>query len=342
MAEETQNETTELTETVEDNVENIDVAEAESELKPHPAHEKLLSELPEAWHQKILPHLQEQDKFYQQEMEKYTPYKEFAEAGVSPEILRGGMNLAKAIETQPMDVYSSLTDYLEEQGFIAKDAKQAAKEIMEEESGEDFEEIFDDEEIPSALRREIEELKQFRNQQEDYVRDQMLEKETQKHLEILETDMEQIKQKYSISEAHEIAIYDLMNAAINAGRDISVEQAAQQLGQMIGGFTNAASGSEPAPTVIGSAGGAGVQAQNLEIPKDDAAKKRMLENMFAEYKKASQQTLVQKNIKTLYKECQTGTSPRTAPKRVRAGDELETLLILLTLRRVKLWQVREF
>ena len=290
MADETQIETTEP-------VENTEAPQAEAPvedagLKPHPAHEKLLSELPEAWHQKVLPHLQEQDKFFQQEIEKYGPYKEFVDAGVSPEILRGGMNLARAIETQPMDVYESLTDYLKQNGLLAAEAKQAAKQIMEDESGEDFEDIFDGEEnIPASLKRELAELRNMTEQQQQMFYDQQLEAETQKELQALETGMNDLRGKYQISEAHEVAIYDIMNAAINAGRDISLDEAARQLSAMIpGGFqpVNASKQAEPAPMVIGSAGGAGIQAQNLEVPRDDDAKKDMLARMFENYKKASQ------------------------------------------------------
>ena len=287
MAEETQIETTEPVVDAE-----APEIEAPSEpVKPHPAHEKLLNELPEAWHQKVLPHLQEQDKYFQQEIEKYTPYKEFVEAGVSPEILRGGINLAKAIETQPLDVYESLTTYLKQNGLLAEEAKQAAKDIMENESGEDFEDIFDGEKIPAALQKELNELRQMTQQQQDYLYKQELERETQQELQKLETEMNGLKAKYQISEAHETAIYDIMNAALNAGRDISLEDAAKQLASMIpGGFVplTAAKSSEPAPTVIGSAGGAGIQAQNLEIPKDDNAKREMLARMFDQYKKANQ------------------------------------------------------
>lgn len=291
MAEETQIETTEP-------VENADAPESpeietpsEPEVKPHPAHEKLLAELPEAWHQKVLPHLQEQDKYFQQEMEKYTPYKEFVEAGVPPEILKGGMNLAKAIETQPMDVYDSLTDYLKQNGLLAEEAKQAAKEIMEDESGEDFEDLFDGQQIPSALKKELDEIKQMTQEQQEYLQNQQLEVATQKELQILEQGMSKLKSEYQISEAHEIAIYDIMNAAINGGRDITLEDAARQLSGMIPGGLQSAqakTAAEPAPTVIGSAGGAGIQAQNLEVPKDDDAKRAMLANMFEQYKKASQ------------------------------------------------------
>lgn len=266
-------------------------APAEPEYKAHPAHEKLLSELPEAWHQKVLPHLQEQDKYFQQEIEKYNGYKEFIEAGVSPDVLRGGLNLAQAIEQQPLDVYESLTTYLKQNGLLAEEAKQAAREIMEEESGEEFDDLFDSENIPASLKREIEELKNFQAQQQEYLYQQELERETQNELQRLEQGINDLRSKYEISEAHEIAIYDIMNAAINAGRDISLEQAAQQLAAMIpGGFQPAGgrSSAEPAPVVIGSAGGAGVQAQNLQVPKDDDAKRAMLAQMFEQYKKAGQ------------------------------------------------------
>lgn len=293
MADETQIETTEpVVEAEATEAPQVETeAPAEPEFKPHPAHEKLLSELPEAWHQKVLPHLQEQDKYFQQEIEKYTPYKEFVEAGVSPEILRGGMNLAKAIETQPMDVYESLTTYLKQNGLLAEEAKQAARQIMEEESGEDFEDIMDDEDVPPALRRELDELRQLAQQQQEYLSSQQLEAATQRELKVLEDGMSQLRNQYQISEAHEIAIYDIMNAAINAGRDITLEDAAKQLASMIpGGFQAVAgkSNAEPAPTVIGSAGGAGIQAQNLEVPRDDDAKRDMLAKMFEQYKKAAQ------------------------------------------------------
>jgi hypothetical protein len=287
MAEETQIETTEPV------LDAAPVAEshAEPEVRPHPAHEKLLNELPEAWHQKVLPHLQEQDKYFQQEIEKYNQYKEFIDAGVSPEILRGGVNLARAIETQPLDVYDSLTSYLKQNGLIAEEARQAAKDIMEEETGEDFEDLFDGEKIPASLRKELQELKDMSQQQQEYLYNQQLEVETERELASLERGIENLRSKYAISEAHEIAIYDIMNAAINAGRDISLDQAAQQLAQMIPGGFQAVGGSrtsEPAPTVIGSAGGAGIQAQNLQVPKDDQAKRDMLAQMFEQYKKSNQ------------------------------------------------------
>jgi len=291
MSEETQVTPEQTTEAQTEVVSTPEVSN-DSDYKAHPAHEKLLSELPEAWHQKVIPHLQEQDKYYQQQMEKFTPFKEYVEQGVSPEVILGGINLARAIETQPTEVYASLKDYLIGQGLLEEDARQAARGIMEEESGEDFDEIFDDSEIPSALRRELEELKEFQSQQMDYMERQELEKATAEYTVELESEIATLRRDYSISDAHEIAIYDLMNAAINAGREISVADAAKQLQAMVGQFQRAgATGSQQAPMVVGSAGGAGIQAQNLEIPKDDKGKKAMMQQIFEDYKKANQNSI---------------------------------------------------
>jgi hypothetical protein len=252
------------------------------EPKVHPAYEKLLSEIPEAWHSKITPHLQEQDKYFQQQLEKYTPFKELVEEGVTADLIKGGLNLARMIDSDPVAVYSNLQTYLKDNGLLAEEAKQVAKEMMESESGEDFEDMFDESEIPAALKKEIDALRAKTEEVENWRNEQELAQLTQVEEQRLEADIAELRSKYSISEAHEIAIYDLMNAALSAGRQISVAEAAQQLGQMIGGLTPASAGEE-APTVIGSSGGAGVVPPNVTIPKDDKGKKEMLARMFQQY-----------------------------------------------------------
>ena len=291
MSEETQVTPEQTTEAETEVVSNSETSN-DSEYKAHPAHERLLSELPEAWHQKVIPHLQEQDKYYQQQMEKFTPFKEYVEQGVSPEVILGGINLARAIETQPTEVYASLKDYLIGQGLLEEDARQAAKGIMEEESGEDFDDMFEDSEIPSALKREIQELRALQEEQAGYIERQELDKATAEYTVELESEIATLRRDYSISEAHEAAIYDLMNVAINAGREISVADAARQLQAMVGPFQKAgATGAEQPPMIIGSAGGAGIQAQNLAVPKDDKGKKAMMQQIFEDYKKANQNSI---------------------------------------------------
>ncbi len=250
------------------------------ETKAHPAWDKMLAELPEAWHAKVTPYLQENERNFQQQLEKYTPFKDLVDEGVTPELVRGGLNLARAIENDPTEVYSSLKTYLTDQGLLKEEAAQVAKDMMEEQSGEDFEDIFDGEKIPAALQKEIDALKAKQSEADDYIYQQELAKETEKYTVELESEMANLKKAHNISEAHEVAIYDLMNAALNAGREITVADAAKQLQAMVGPFSPA--GSEPAPMVVGSAGGAGVPSNDLSIPKDDAGKKAMLQRMFEE------------------------------------------------------------
>lgn len=255
------------------------------ETKVHPAWDKMLAELPEAWHSKVTPYLQENERNFQQQIEKFTPYKEFVDEGISPELMRGGLNLAQAIESNPTEVYGNLKNYLQDQGLLKEEAAQAAKDIMEEQSGEDFDNMFDGEKIPAALQKEIDALKAKQSEADSYIHAQELAKETEKYTVELETEMGNLKKAHNISEAHEVAIYDLMNAALNAGREITVADAAKQLQAMVGPFSPA--GTEAAPTVVGSAGGAGVPAQSLTIPKDDAGKKAMLQQMFEQRKQNS-------------------------------------------------------
>lgn len=278
------NETQDLTQT-----EAVETTTTETEVKAHPAWDKMLAELPEVLHGKVTPYLQEQDRNFQQQLEKYTPFKEFVESGVSADTITSGLNLAYAIENQPTEVYESLQEYLREQGMLKEDAKAAAQEIMESESGEDFEDMFDEDNIPAALKKELAELREKQTQQDDYIYQQELAKETEVELQSLSKEMDGLKTQYQISDAHEVAIYDIMQNALNAGREITVSEAAGQLSQMIGGFVavNAQAGKAPAPTIMGSEGGAGVQSQQIEIPKSDKEKRAMLAQMFEDYQRAN-------------------------------------------------------
>ncbi len=252
--------------------------------KVHPAWDGLLNEIPEAWHSKIAPHLQNADRNFQQQLEKYTPFKEYVEQGIAPDLISGGLNLARAIESNPKEVFDSLKAYLAENGLLEEEAAQAAADIMENESGDSIDDIFDD--VPKALKKELDELKQFKTQQEQRQYEQELEKATQDYTRELETEMASLRANYQISEAHEVAMYDLMNAALNAGREITLADAAKHLQSMVGAFLPVgASPSSPAPVIMGSSGGAGIPAPDLSIPKDDKGKREMLAKMFADYNK---------------------------------------------------------
>jgi hypothetical protein len=241
----------------------------------------LLAELPEAWHSKVTPYLQEQDKYFQQQLEKYTPFKEFVEEGISSEVIRGGINLANAIANDPVEIFNNLQSHLRSQGLLGEEAAQAAMDIMENESGEDFGDLFDGEQVPAALQKKLDELEARQADADNYMYQQELGKATEYFANELEAEMSQLRNAYNLTDAHERQMYNIMNVALDAGYEMTIAEAARELQSMIGPFGQATQ-YEEAPTIMGSAGGAGIPAQGLSIPKDDKGKKEMLQRMFEE------------------------------------------------------------
>ena len=263
-------------------------APAEPEaVKPHPAHEKLLAELPEAWHQKVLPHLQEQDKYYQQQLEKFSPYKDFIDNNVDAAYITQSIQLAKALSEDPLTIHQNLTKALMDQGLLESEAKEAAAEILED---EDF---FEESELSPKLKKELAARDAKLEELESNLAKQNLERETAREYEILEGQLKGLKDVYEVNPKQEQAIIELMEASIERGQDISVIDAAKKLVGITGvGFKRIGSKEEAiagAPIVVGSTGGVPFEA--VSVPKDFKDKKVMLAQMFEQQLKAGPNSL---------------------------------------------------
>ena len=262
-------------------------APADEPFKAHPAHEKLLAELPEAWHQKVLPHLQEQDKYYQQQMEKFSPYKDFVDNNIDADYINQSIQLAKAISEDPVTIHENLTRALMAQGLLEEDAEEAAAEILEE---DDF---YEESELSPKLQRELAARDAKLEELQAQLSDQEFERQTAEEYEIIEGQLAGLKDVYQVTEQQEQAIIELMESAINRGQDISVLDAAKKLVSITGvgfkkvGVENAA-GLE-APIVVGSTGG--VPFDSVTIPKDFKDKKAMLAQMFEQQLKPGPNSL---------------------------------------------------
>lgn len=253
--------------------------EAEEAPKAHPAHEKLLAELPEAWHAKVTPHLQEFDRNVQKQLEQYSPYKQFIDEGVDPSFITQSMQLAKAIAQDPLTVHTNLTNALMQQGLLRAEAEKAAQEIIDENEGEPYE----DGELTPAMRRELERRDAELEAIKEQLSAQDFEKATESELQKLNKEFTDLKGSYEISDKQEQAILELLDAAVARGEDLTVFQAAKKLVDITGvGFKKkgAVSLDAPAPTVLGGSGGNGVPFEGVEIPKDDKAKRAMLAELF--------------------------------------------------------------
>lgn len=282
---EVQNEAPEASENV--NVPELPTFEEKPEFKPHPAHEKLLAELPEAWHQKVIPFLQEQDKAYQQQIEKFSPYKDFVDNGIDPAYLQQSVQLAKAISEDPLTIHENLTAALMQQGLLKAEAEAAAADAMSEEG------FFDDEEdLPAGVKQQLDAQNQQLSEMQQYLYDQQLERETQAEYSRIENEFAGLRDVYQVTPQQERAIIELMEAGLNRGEDLSVIDAAKKLVSITGvGFqrVGGAAQASNAPVVLGAGGG--VPFEGVQIPKDEKGKREMLAQLFAQNQKQSPNSL---------------------------------------------------
>ncbi len=258
---------------------------APEESKVHPAYEKLLAELPEAWHNKIIPHLQEQDKYFQQQLEKYTPFKEFME--YDPNVLRDSLKLADVAVNDPVALYRNLAEHLRSQGLI----DQAAEADKAADAAEDGEKVdLDDYEIDPAIKKEFERRDALLQQQQEMLESIEYEKQVAEETRVLESQISEINSQYDIPDATMDKILKLMEVQLERGEDATVYTAARELAEITGIKYRLRTDlpKEDAPIVAGSSGGAGIPAERLSVPKDDRGKRQMLEQMFQAQLKAQQ------------------------------------------------------
>lgn len=249
-------------------------APPQADEKVHPAYEKLLSELPTAWHDKVIPHLQEQDKNFQQQLEKYTPLKEFLD--YDPNQLRDSLKLADVAVNDPVSLYRNLAEHLRSQGLI--DEAQAADEVADE-----AEEADDgDYEMDPAIKKEFDRRDAQFSQQEEYIQGIEYQKEVDRETVILDQQITEMTNKYDIPAPTVDRILRLMEVQLERGEDATVYTAARELAE-ITGIKYSVRGDLPkadAPFIVGNNGGAGIPSESMTIPKDEKGKKAMLEQMF--------------------------------------------------------------
>lgn len=249
---------------------------AEPESKVHPAYEKLLAELPEAWHEKVIPHLQEQDKSFQAQLEKFSPLKEFMEYDTN--VLRDSLKLADVAVNDPVSLYRNLATHLRSQGMIEEANEAEAVADVTEQTGE----LPDDYEIDPAIRKEFDRRDAELQETRDALSEIEHEKQVALETSALEADISEMTNKYNIPDPTMDRILKLMEVQLERGEDASVYTAARELAEITGIKYSLKTDlpKEDAPTVMGSNGGAGMPSEQFVIPKDEKGKKAMLEQMF--------------------------------------------------------------
>jgi hypothetical protein len=251
----------------------------EAEAKVHPAYEKVLAELPEAWHAKIVPHLQEQDKYFQQQIEKYTPFKEFMDVDISPDVIRDSLRLAEVAISDPVYLYRTLAEQLKEQGLLEEAA-------IVEEQADAIEDSDDEYEMDPAIRKEFEARDAKLQEQQEYIESMQFEAEVAEEQQQLEAEIEDLTSRYDISDVQMNRILKILESQLESDDNASVYTAAKELAEL-SGIRYAVKGAAPkvdAPMVIGGSGG-GIPSEQFSVPRDRNEKKSMLAQMFEQQMK---------------------------------------------------------
>ena len=261
--------------------------EPANDSKVHPAYDGLLAELPEAWHNKVIPHLQEQDRNFQQQLEKFTPFKEFIDNGLQPDIIRDSLRLADVALNDPVYLYRTLAENLRQQGLLEEaDAVEEQADAIEEDGDENYE-------LNPAIKKEFEARDQLISKQQEYLDNIQFEAEVAKEQEVLGEQLNDLNARYDISPELQNRILGLMEIQLERGEDATIYTAARELAEITGIRYNEKGQlpSQPAPNVMGSSGGNAIPTTPLTIPKDFRDKKNMLIQMFEEQSKAQKNSI---------------------------------------------------
>lgn len=245
------------------------------QIKVDPSYEGILQDLPAAWHDKIIPKLQEHDKTFQSQIDQFAPFKEFVDAGLEPDVIRNSLQLADVALNDPVQLYRALAENLRAQGLLEEAAAADEEADIIEEEGDDYE-------LSPALRREFERRDALLEQQQNFLNEVQFEAEVDYEIQQINTQLQDLHSRYDITPQQEDAILRIMETQIERGEDATLYTAARELAE-ITGIRYVVKGELPradAPVVVGAAGGNSIPVDPLVIPKDDKGKREMLAEMF--------------------------------------------------------------
>lgn len=133
----------------------------------NPAWKPILDELPEEYHDKITPFLRDSDKHVQEVQQKFAPYKDFADRGVSPDVIKQAMQLGEIVSTNPRALFDELQNRY---NFTAAEAAQAVNDVVEDNNEDEFGQGFsgeDDFENHPAYKKLESQISEFQREREE-------------------------------------------------------------------------------------------------------------------------------------------------------------------------------
>lgn len=233
----------------------------------HPAWKEILDVLPESLHEVVKPTLAKWDKGvsdrFDQINSQYSPYKEFVENKIDPEILKRGFFLLREFETNPEALVQNAIDSLD-LDFVAKSEIPDASDDDNYEYGEDEYDGMKLEQHPQ-FKEAMDTLAKI----QEWQNSQLEEKRVAEQNQSFEQQLDALKEAHG--DFNRLAVTALMaqgvdgEEAVKLWKDGVNQAAAEQLAaQNPGSGTNT---NQPPPVVMGGDGttGSGIPSEGVDL-----------------------------------------------------------------------------
>lgn len=195
----------------------------------HPAWKPLRDELGDVLFHKIKPHLSEFDSAANKRItdlnSKYEPWKQYADQGVTPDVVGRALGIVQGIDANPLEMFEALKTHLVSQGMLPAEADKVLEQAGIEDPEAEDEDPRDAE--LRALREQQEAIQQFLEQQEQA----RVEQEYNRQADAaLTTEIEALRQaRPGMTKDEEGLIFNRFALRVKAGEyDATLEKVAAE------------------------------------------------------------------------------------------------------------------
>lgn len=220
------------TESTDTSVDNEAVDASTSQVNDNPAWNDALSSVPEEFHGHLKGEFSKWDKYTQEVQQKFAPFKEFAEHGVSRDDIDQSMQLAHLFQTNPRGVF----DFLNTQYNYIPATQQTPQQGQNNSQGQQQSENFDISGLENAefdiskdpRFQQVAQQAQLANQLAVQMQNQQIEQQVNAQLN---TEITQLQSNYPHIPHQEIIKRAIANASVTGGRE-DLSAAAKELDGM--------------------------------------------------------------------------------------------------------------
>jgi len=205
----------------------------------------------------IKPHLLEIDKGYNKGItsanEKFTPWKQFADSGITPDVVTKAFATLQQFDQNPEQAYLALGAFLEKNGRLPKNAAEAAQAVEDQEAADD--ELTEEQKELKALREEIEGFRTYQQAEQQQREQQQLDQQAEQSVQQEYDEFDTAHPGLDPAMKKEILQRHYLYAAAGPESMKTLEQVFAEVDGLRKSFLTAPRPNDTAPRLPGTGGG---------------------------------------------------------------------------------------